>query len=73
MLFIHLFKIFHGICLTLSPWLILNNQLACTVFGRCEQYTIDLTVYDRSTAFKALHPSHLFLNELKKKMAFMAI
>ena len=41
------FKIFCCFCMTgsLLPWQILHNQQALAIFGRCEQYTINLMVY----------------------------
>ena len=39
------FEIFRCFWLAPFPWLILHNQLALTIFGRCKQYTIDSMVY----------------------------
>ena len=38
------FKMFRRFWLAPTPRLILHNQLAHTIFGRSEQYTIDSTV-----------------------------
>ena len=40
-----LFKTFHLFWLAPIPWLILYIQLALTIFGICEQHTIDWMVY----------------------------